>query len=145
MKSAPLADNQESPKEEKSVVVNKSRVLGKGLSALIQGADLTGMTAAPDEDTSIHMVPLENIGFNPDQPRKLFNANRLEELAEIRAEAAGTDKQNILTDMAASVPLKRIGNPYNIANMVLFLASEKASYITGTTTQVDGGAIKSTF
>ena len=38
--------------------MKKNRVLGKGLSALIQGADLTGMTTAPGEDTSIHQVPL---------------------------------------------------------------------------------------
>ena len=61
--------------------MSKNRVLGKGLSALIQGADLKGMTTAPDEDASIHMVPLENIGFNKDQPRKLFDINKLDELA----------------------------------------------------------------
>jgi len=69
------------PSVEKGDPVNKNRVLGKGLSALIQGADLKGMTTAPDEDASIHLVPLENIGFNPDQPRKSFNSNKLEELA----------------------------------------------------------------
>jgi ParB family chromosome partitioning protein len=74
MKSAPLAEEGDS--------MSKNRVLGKGLSALIQGADLTGMTTAPDKDASIHMVPLENIGFNKDQPRKLFDANRLEELSD---------------------------------------------------------------
>jgi len=61
--------------------MNKNRVLGKGLSALIQGADLRGMTNAPGEDTSIHKVPLENIGFNPRQPRKLFDKSKLDELA----------------------------------------------------------------
>ena len=66
------------PSVEKGDPMNKNRVLGKGLSALIQGADLTGMTAAPDEDASIHLVPLENIGFNPEQPRKSFDINKLE-------------------------------------------------------------------
>jgi len=69
------------PSVEKGDPMNKNRVLGKGLSALIQGADLKGMTTASDKDTSIHMVPIENIGFNPDQPRKLFDNNKLEELA----------------------------------------------------------------
>jgi ParB family chromosome partitioning protein len=73
MKSAPSAQKDDS--------VNKNRVLGKGLSALFQGTDLRGMTTAPDEDASIHQVPLENIGFNPDQPRKSFDANKLSELA----------------------------------------------------------------
>ena len=62
--------------------MNKNRVLGKGLSALIQGADLKGMITAPNEDASIHLVPLEKIGFNPDQPRKLFDSNKLTELAD---------------------------------------------------------------
>jgi len=73
MKSEPLAKKDEP--------VNKNRVLGKGLSALFQGTDLKGMTTAPDEDMSIHKVPLENIGFNPDQPRKSFDDNKLWELA----------------------------------------------------------------
>lgn len=84
MKSAPLADNQgsgESADEPKGDAPRRKGVLGKGLSALIQGADLKGMTAAPGEDTSVHLVPLENIGFNPSQPRKLFDVNKLEELA----------------------------------------------------------------
>jgi ParB family chromosome partitioning protein len=81
MKSAPLADDQKSPENGKGDVMSKNRVLGKGLSALIQGADLRGMTTAPNEDNSIHLVPLENIGFNPEQPRKSFDNNKLKELA----------------------------------------------------------------
>ncbi len=69
------------PSVEKGDSMSKNRVLGKGLSALIQGADLKGMTTAPDEDASIHLVPLENIGFNSNQPRKSFDINKLEELA----------------------------------------------------------------
>ena len=38
-----------------------------------------------------------------------------------------------------SIPLKRIGQPEEIAKVALFLASEDASYITGTTIYVDGG------
>ena len=82
MKSAPLVNGPDNPDSGKGDIMNKNRVLGKGLSALIQGADLAGMTADPGVDASIHMVPLENIGFNPQQPRKLFNINRLEELAD---------------------------------------------------------------
>lgn len=70
---------------------------------------------------------------------------RLKELADLRAKDAGITQEEILQGMAESVPVKRIGSPEDIANLILFLASEKASYITGTTTQVDGGVIKSTF
>ncbi|HUM07978.1 MAG TPA: 3-oxoacyl-ACP reductase FabG [Acidocella sp.] len=43
--------------------------------------------------------------------------------------------------MEASIPLKRLGTPEDIANAALFLASEEAAYITGQTITVDGGQI----
>lgn len=48
-----------------------------------------------------------------------------------------TQKENIL----AQIPLKRMGVPKDIANAVAFLASDRASYITGHTLVVDGGMI----
>lgn len=44
-----------------------------------------------------------------------------------------------LSQMASSIPLKRLGMPADIAHAVLFLASEEADYITGQTLVVDGG------
>lgn len=43
------------------------------------------------------------------------------------------------------VPLKRMGSPEELGALVAFLASEKASYITGTTIQIDGGLTKAIF
>jgi len=41
--------------------------------------------------------------------------------------------------------LRRIGKPEELAALIAFLASEKASYITGDTIQVDGGVMRSIF
>lgn len=41
--------------------------------------------------------------------------------------------------MLGRVPLKRIGKPEEVSAMVVFLASEEASYVTGATFYVDGG------
>ena len=55
--------------------------------------------------------------------------------------------KNLLNDPAelnallANIPLKRLGQPSDVAEVVAFLASDKASYITGTTIFVDGGLL----
>ncbi len=61
--------------------MSKDRVLGKGLSALIQGADMRGLPMPPVDTEAVRRLPLETIGFNPRQPRKTFDDNSLEELA----------------------------------------------------------------
>jgi NAD(P)-dependent dehydrogenase (short-subunit alcohol dehydrogenase family) len=47
--------------------------------------------------------------------------------------------QEAIAAMLARIPLKRMGKPEEVAAMVVFLASEEASYITGATFYVDGG------
>jgi 3-oxoacyl-[acyl-carrier protein] reductase len=69
--------------------------------------------------------------------------DRLNELADKRAAVAGLSREKIFEQMAQQIPLGRIGKPEEFAAMVTFLASERASYITGTTTAVDGGWVKS--
>ena len=43
--------------------------------------------------------------------------------------------------MKDKVPLKRWGEPEDVANAYIFLASDEASYITGTVLNVDGGGV----
>ena len=43
----------------------------------------------------------------------------------------------------AEIPLGRIGDPEDVANMIVFLASDRAGYVTGVTVQVDGGMVRS--
>lgn len=47
--------------------------------------------------------------------------------------------KEVMEAMIARVPLKRIGRPEEVSSMVVFLASEEASYVTGATFYVDGG------
>ena len=64
---------------------------------------------------------------------------RLKELSSVRAQAAGTTVEAIHEQWAADAPLKRLGEPGEIADAIVWLASERASYITGQTLLVDGG------
>jgi 3-oxoacyl-[acyl-carrier protein] reductase len=51
--------------------------------------------------------------------------------------------QEQLAPLAAAIPLGRFGEPIELGNVVAFLASQQASYVTGAVYQVDGGSIKS--
>lgn len=62
--------------------MERKKVLGKGLSALISGADLTPPSPDSVDESAVAKIKLDEIGFNPDQPRKLFNDNSLDELAD---------------------------------------------------------------
>jgi NAD(P)-dependent dehydrogenase (short-subunit alcohol dehydrogenase family) len=55
------------------------------------------------------------------------------------AETSGKSEQEVAKERAAGIPLGRLGKPDEVAAVVVFLASEKASYVTGAAWAVDGG------
>ncbi|MDR3699590.1 MAG: SDR family oxidoreductase [Candidatus Sulfopaludibacter sp.] len=67
---------------------------------------------------------------------------RLLSLAATLAQKEGVTPAGIEDRWARQAPLRRIGQPEEFANLVVFLASERASYITGVSIQVDGGMVK---
>jgi 3-oxoacyl-[acyl-carrier protein] reductase len=69
--------------------------------------------------------------------------DRLTELFEKRAQDAGVAYEQILKQSTANVPIGRFARPEELAALVAFLASERASSINGTTIAVDGGSTKS--
>ena len=71
--------------------------------------------------------------------------SRLDELSSRLAKAEGLDPQEIQARWAKQVPLGRLGQPEEFANMVVFLASERASYITGVSIAIDGGFVKGVY
>src|SRR3989440_6495431 len=68
--------------------------------------------------------------------------DRLKELAKARSADSGKNEQEIFEGWAADAPLKRLGEPREVAETIVWLASERASYITGQTVLVDGGMYK---
>ncbi len=68
--------------------------------------------------------------------------DRLKELAKARSAGSGKSEQEIFDGWAVDASLRRIGEPREVAETILWLASERASFITGQTILVDGGAYK---
>lgn len=68
--------------------------------------------------------------------------DRLKNLAQARSTTSGKSEDEVFAGWAVDSALGRIGEPREFADTVVWLASERASYITGQTILVDGGAYK---
>ena len=70
--------------------------------------------------------------------------DRLLHLAEIRHKEQGISLEEYYQKASADIPLRRFGQPKEVGDAVAFLASERASFITGVSLPIDGGMIRAT-
>lgn len=69
--------------------------------------------------------------------------DRLRQMTALRAQKLGKTFEEMQRAREVEIPLGRIGDPEDVANMIVFLASDRARYVTGVTVQVDGGVVRS--
>jgi 3-oxoacyl-[acyl-carrier protein] reductase len=74
-----------------------------------------------------------------------FDTDRALQLARMRSEREGKPVEAILAARQAGIPIGRSGRPEEFAAVVTFLASERASFVTGVALQIDGGQIATIF
>jgi 3-oxoacyl-[acyl-carrier protein] reductase len=100
-------------------------------------AGLTGFARTLANEVAADGVTVNNVlpGYT--------RTERLDELAAMMAEKQGISPGEFRGKWEKEIPMGRLGEPREFAAMVAFLASERASYVTGTSIQVDGGWIKS--
>ena len=79
----------------------------------------------------------DNITFNTVCPGRILTDRLLGGL-----KASGLSREQYIAQLGAEIPMGRVGTPEEFANVVVFLASERASYVTGVAIQVDGGVIR---
>ena len=99
-------------------------------------AGLTGWAKTVSNEVAADGVTVNNVapGYTLTE--------RQDELAATRGKASGKSKQEIIESWALQSPMRRMASAEEIAAAVAFLASERASYITGVTLQVDGGWVR---
>ena len=87
-------------------------------------------------------VARDGVTVNIVMPGRI-RTQRLVELDTAAAKRTGTPLEEISAKMAETIPTGRYGTPEEFANMAVFLASERASYVTGAKIRIDGGATRS--
>jgi 3-oxoacyl-[acyl-carrier protein] reductase len=113
----------------------KQPIEGLILSNAIR-AGVIGLAKTLSVELAPHGITVNNIA-----PGRI-DTERIRQLDRSRAQAAGITEEQARQISLAQIPLGRYGSPEDIANVAVFLASDKALYITGTTIQVDGGMVK---
>jgi meso-butanediol dehydrogenase/(S,S)-butanediol dehydrogenase/diacetyl reductase len=116
-------------KQHHGAIVNMSSILGQfGTPAMTAYSAAKSAVVAMTRNTAIEWAR-DNIRANTVVPGPIMTPPTAAMLGDEKSQQAG----------AALVPLKRIGDPVECANAILFLASDEASYITGIALTVDGG------
>lgn len=100
-------------------------------------AGLTGFARTLANEVAADGITVNNIlpGYT--------RTERLDELANMMAAKQGISPDEFRGKWEKEIPMGRLGEPREFAALAAFLVSERASYITGTSIQVDGGWIRS--
>lgn len=101
-------------------------------------AGLSGLTK-----TQANQLGPDNITVNAILMGHILT-DRQYHLADVRTKERGITNEQYFVEQAQEIPLRRLGEPREVGEVVAFLASERASYVTGVSLQVDGGLIRST-
>jgi 3-oxoacyl-[acyl-carrier protein] reductase len=113
----------------------KQPVEGLVLSNSIRSA-VIGLAKTLSVELAPHGITVNNIA-----PGR-FDTDRVRQLDAGRARTLGISEEEARELAIRQIPLGRYGLPEEMAHLAVFLASDKAAYITGATIQIDGGMVK---
>jgi NAD(P)-dependent dehydrogenase (short-subunit alcohol dehydrogenase family) len=123
----------------RGAVVNIIGMGGKmaGASHLPGGAANSALMLATVGLANVHgKLGVRINAINPGQT----SGERVKEVLGLESKARGISEAKVLEEMQARIPLGRLAEPEDIAQLALFLASDRASYITGAVISMDGGS-----
>lgn len=133
---------------QQGVIINIASIAGVapvGLEAMYSAskAGMIGLTQALARDWGEHGIRVHAVapGYVESEMNRPIReiASRLQSSGEPPADAGETFARDLVQGITARTPLGRFGLPEEVAEVVAFLASDRARYMTGAVTMVDGG------
>ena len=123
---------KEMMKQKSGVIVNIASVamgqVGMGMPMIVHYCASKGGIVAMTEALAVELAPY-NIRINAIAPGAI----------DTPMAASTKDDPKVLEQTLAMVPMHRLGKAEEVSNLVLFLASDTSSYMTGSTVVIDGG------
>jgi 3-oxoacyl-[acyl-carrier protein] reductase len=99
----------------------------------------TGLAKTLSRELGPHGITVNNVAPG------LTVTDRVRPIFAAQAKAEGRSHDEVRAERAARIPTRRLGEPDDVASMIVFLASAQARQVTGQTILVDGGATASVF
>ena len=122
-----------------------------GKASIINLSSVTGEMVADSGEVAYATTKAALIGFTKALAREEVNHNirvnailpgyiRTPMVESMAKETNQNDPESVITGIAKSIPMKRLGDPSELGELACFLASDASSYITGTSIVIDGGS-----
>jgi len=125
-------------------IINIVSTTVKEVSDVLILSNTVRMAVIGFSKTISRQVASDGITVNNILPGAIFT-DRWKQLAEDTAKRENISSEDVLKNSAMNIPMGRYGSPAEVADLALFLASERANYITGTSIQIDGGLLKTVY
>lgn len=125
--------------DQARIIVLTARSVAEASTDLALSSVFRSGAAAAARSLALDLAPEVNVNVIVTGQ---FDTGALERFEQARAAAEGRDRADVRREHVESIPLGRVGRADELADVAVFLASARSSFVTGSAIRIDGGALR---